>query len=212
MANKHTIIYQSHFELMDNLSDEQAGILIKSIGLFQKGIEPKISDPMVFGIFLAIKRDFIIQSENYDKKVKANRENGAKGGRPKVSINPNNPVGLLVTQPNPNNLKDKEKDNGLVLSISFQIDKEDAADLIKDLQAYIDLPTFKGIKDYSIPNPALEEAKKQNESKNKLAKEMQRVFVDVFDDEYLATKFATTYKLDALNREIEVLQRKLNKI
>jgi hypothetical protein len=124
MAIKHTIIYQSHFELMDNLSDEQAGILIKSIGLFQKGIEPNISDPMVFGIFLAIKRDFQIQSENYQKKVKANQENGAKGGRPKVSINPSNPVGYLETQANPQNLKDKDKDKDKDIDIDIDKDKD----------------------------------------------------------------------------------------
>jgi hypothetical protein len=58
---------------------------------------------------------------------------------------------------------------------------------------------------------AYEEAKAQNESKNKLHKEMKRVFVDVFDTEYLETKFATTYKLDAINREVEILRKKLNK-
>jgi hypothetical protein len=118
MAIKHTIIYQSHFELMNNLSDEQAGILIKSIGLFQTGVEPMISDPMVFGIFMAIKRDFIIQSENYEKKKEANRKNGKLGGRPS---NPKNPVGYLETQANPQNLKEKERD----------IDKE--KDIDKDI-------------------------------------------------------------------------------
>ena len=100
-------------------------------------------------------------------------------------------------------VKQTEKDNGLVLSISFKLDKEDAAELIKDLQAYIDTP--------NLYNKAKEEAKAQNESKNKLRKEMERAFVDVFDTEYLETKFATVYKLDALNREIEILQKKLNK-
>ena len=139
MATKHTIIYQSHFELMDNLSDAQAGILIKAIGLFNKGIEPKISDPMVFGIFLAIKRDFQIQSENYAKKVKANQDNGAKGGRPKVSINPSNPVGYLETQANPQNLKDKDKDK----------DKDKETDIDKDNSSLpgiaVNAPDFKPI-------------------------------------------------------------------
>jgi hypothetical protein len=47
-------------------------------------------------------------------------------------------------------------------------------------------------------------------SKLELEKEMKRVFIDVFDDEYLETKFATTYKLDAINREVEILRKKLN--
>jgi hypothetical protein len=118
MASKHTIIYQSHFELMDILTDQQAGLLIKSIGLFQKDIEPDIKDPLVLGIFMAIKRDFIIQSENYDKKKEANRKNGKLGGRPS---NPKNPVGYLETQANPQNLKEKERD----------IDKE--KDIDKDI-------------------------------------------------------------------------------
>jgi hypothetical protein len=108
-------------------------------------------------------------------------------------------------------LEVKKTDEGVVLSLSFQLDKEDAADLIKELQAYVDRPTLKGIKDSDIDWGAYEEAKAQNESKNKLHKEMQRAFVDVLDTEYLETKFATVYKLDALNREIEILQKKLNK-
>ena len=92
-------------------------------------------------------------------------------------------------------LEVKKTNDGVVLSISFQLDKEDATDLIKELQNYV----------------AREEAREQNESKNKLRKEMERAFVDVLDTEYLETKFATVYKLDALNREIEILQKKLNK-
>jgi hypothetical protein len=106
---KHTIIYQSHFELMNQLTDEQAGILIKAIGLFGLGEEPKISDSVVMGIWMAIKRDFIIQSDNYQKRVNANKINGLAGGRPKLS-NPNNPMGFSETQPNPQNHKDKDKD------------------------------------------------------------------------------------------------------
>jgi hypothetical protein len=108
-------------------------------------------------------------------------------------------------------LEVKKTNEGIVLSLSFQLDKEDATELIKDLQAYVDRATFKGIKDSDIDWEAYEEAKAQNESKNKLAEEMKRVFVDVFDTEYLETKFATTYKLDAINREVEILRKKLNK-
>jgi hypothetical protein len=109
-------------------------------------------------------------------------------------------------------LEVKKTNEGVVLSLSFQLDKEDATDLIKELQAYVDRPTFKGVDDSKIDWKAYNEAKAQNDSKNALAKEMKRVFVDVFDDEYIATKFATTYKLDALNREIEITRKKLKEI
>ena len=108
-------------------------------------------------------------------------------------------------------LEVKKTNEGIVLSLSFQLDKEDATDLIKELQAYVDRPTFKGVKDSTIDWNAHNEAKAQNEAKNKLAKEMKRAFVDVLDTEYLETKFATVYKLDEINREVEILRKKLNK-
>jgi hypothetical protein len=108
-------------------------------------------------------------------------------------------------------LEVKKTNEGIVLSLSFQLDKEDATDLIKDLQAYVDRPTFKGIKESSINWKPYDEAKAQNESKNKLAEELRRCFVDVLDTEYLETKFATVYKLDEINREVEILRKKLNK-
>ena len=108
------IIYKSHFELIKLLTNEQAGELFKSIGFYSEGITPEINDPMVKGIFMAISRDFDLQAENYEKKVKANRENGKKGGRPSkpkvTEDNPINPMGFLETQYNPQNLKDKDKD------------------------------------------------------------------------------------------------------
>lgn len=107
-------------------------------------------------------------------------------------------------------LEVKKTNEGVVLSLSFQLDKEDAADLIKELQAFVDRPTFKGVKGSGINWEEYDAAKKQNESKNKLAEDMRRVFVDVLDTEYLETKFATTYKLDAINREVEILRKKLN--
>ena len=111
------IIYKSHFELIKDLTDEQSGKLIKAIGLYSEGIMPEIDDLLVKGIFISIRRDFDLQAENYTKKVKANRENGSKGGRPskpKVTEDkPNNPLGLLVTQRNPQNLKDKDKDKDI---------------------------------------------------------------------------------------------------
>jgi hypothetical protein len=109
-------------------------------------------------------------------------------------------------------LEVKKTNEGVVLSLSFQLDKEDATDLIKELQAYVDRPKFKGIDESKVDwDKNKIDAYNQAQSKLALEKEMKRAFVDVLDTEYLETKFATVYKLDALNREIEILQKKLNK-
>ena len=102
-----TIIYPGHYELMDELTNEQAGLLIKTIGKFHKGEEISITDPLLKGIWLGIKHDFVAQKEKYEATCERNQKNGKLGGRPK---NPKNPSGLLKTQPNPQNLKEKEKE------------------------------------------------------------------------------------------------------
>lgn len=56
-----------------------------------------------------------LQLNNMDNKyhetvVERNRINGSKGGRPKTQSNPNNPVGLIVTQKTLNE-NENEKDN-----------------------------------------------------------------------------------------------------
>ncbi len=113
---KNLIIYKSHWELIEQLSVEQVGNLMKGIAKFCKDEEVSFTDPLLIGIWMVMKRDFIVQSENYEKKKEANRKNGLKGGRPKSNVtehNPQNPMGYLVTQQthnNPQNLKDKEKD------------------------------------------------------------------------------------------------------
>jgi len=111
---------------MKGLSDEQSGKLIKAIGEFSDGVEnPTITDPLVMGIFLAIKRDFQLQAENYLKIVERNRLNGKSGGRPKTQLTQQNPLGSLVTQHNQQNLKDKDKDKDK--DIDKDIDKDNIA-------------------------------------------------------------------------------------
>ena len=123
---KNLIIYKSHWELIEQLSVEQVGNLMKGIAKFCKEEEVTFTDPLLTGIWLMMKRDFVIQSENYEKKKEANRKNGKLGGRPKTNLtedNPQNPMGYLVTQQthtNPQNLKEKEKD----IDIEKDIDKD----------------------------------------------------------------------------------------
>jgi hypothetical protein len=110
---KNLIIYKSHWELIEQLSVEQVGNLMKGIAKFCRDEEVNFTDPLLIGIWMVMKRDFIIQAENYEKKKEANRKNGKLGGRPKTNNNPQNPMGYLETQQtynNPQNLKDIEKD------------------------------------------------------------------------------------------------------
>jgi acyl carrier protein len=78
----------------------------------------------------------------------------------------------------------------MVLSLSFQLDKEDATDLIKELQAYVK-PQSKPI-DTTGWSEEKYKAYIQSQSKLELEKEMKRVFIDVLDDEQIVLSDATT--------------------
>ena len=112
---------------MNTLTDAQAGLLIKAIGIYCSGTMPVFTDQLVQGIFLGLRHDFDTQAVNYEKKKEANKKNGKLGGRPKqTEDNPKNPMGYFETeqtQPNPQNLKEKDKD----------IDKEKDIDIEKDI-------------------------------------------------------------------------------
>ena len=103
----------------------------------------------------------------------------------------------------------KRTKDKIILSISFDVDKEDAAELIKDLQDFIDEPDELDTTGFT---KEMLDSYEQNKSKLKLEKQMKRMFVDVLDSEYIETKFAKVYKLDALNREVEITQKKLNEL
>jgi len=139
---KNIIIYKSHWELIESLSVEQVGHLMKGIAKFSKGEEVTFNDTLLTGIWMVMKRDFIVQSENYEKKKEANKRNGKLGGRPKTQItednpenpvgysltqfNPKNPSGFSETQHNPQNLKDKEKEK------ETDIDKDSILSLVSN--------------------------------------------------------------------------------
>jgi hypothetical protein len=103
----------------------------------------------------------------------------------------------------------KERDR-VFITLTSQLDREDVYELVSDLHKWLDdtveTPPVK------FHNKAHTEAFEQAQRKLQLEKEMKRMFVDVLDTEYLETKFATVYKLDEINREVEILAKKLNKL
>jgi len=123
--SKNLIIYKSHWELIEQLSIEQVGKLMKGIGKFCNAEQVIFDDPLLIGIWMVMKRDFVLQAENYEKKKDANRKNGKLGGRPKqTEHNPQNPTGYLETHNNPQNLKDKDKEKDKEKDIERDKEKE----------------------------------------------------------------------------------------
>jgi hypothetical protein len=99
-GKKKVIVYTDWISQFNDLTDEEAGRLIKHFFRYVNDLNPE-SDRLTELLFNPIKATLKRDLESWQNKQKINRENGAKGGRPKAQINPNNPVGFSETQNNP---------------------------------------------------------------------------------------------------------------
>lgn len=102
------ILYSKYKEVFENLTDEQAGQLIK--GIFKYiATEQSGLNGLMTAIFTPIKQDLDRNNAAYEAVCERNRVNGSKGGRPKKKTQKTQSV-ILETQRNPKNL-DNEYDN-----------------------------------------------------------------------------------------------------
>lgn len=91
-------------DLLDDLedfSDDEVGKIFRAILIYtNEAEEPEFDDRAMKVVFRHIKKYIDSANENYDKKVQANRVNGAKGGRPKKDAeeNPKNPTVIEKTE------------------------------------------------------------------------------------------------------------------
>lgn len=133
---KSFVMYCDSIPIIEKLSDERAGKLIKHIFRYCSDLEPITDDEVVdmaFEHFKSIlKRDLV----KYNKIVDRNKVNGSKGGRPtkeETEANQKNPVGYLETKENPSEPKKAdtvtETDNVTETGISF---KKETKKIFKD--------------------------------------------------------------------------------
>ena len=102
---KSFILHKDSLSILDDLSDEQAGMLFKAIKAYHLN-EDYTLEPLIKVAFSPFKNQFIRDTEKYQNVVERNRINGSKGGRPK---NPEKPTGLSG---NPEKPKKADSDSG----------------------------------------------------------------------------------------------------
>ena len=77
------IMFSEHQELIEQLSDEQAGKLFKGIFEYSLTGEKPNFDSLTNIVFIAIRQDLDRNAQKYEAKVERLRQNACKGGRPK---------------------------------------------------------------------------------------------------------------------------------
>lgn len=117
------ILYSKYKEVFENLTDEQAGQLIK--GIFNYiATEQSGLDGLMTAVFTPIKQDLDRNNAAYEAVCERNRTNGSKGGRPKKKTQKTQSV-ILKTQRNPKNL-DNEYDNDNEYATAIAVAESDS--------------------------------------------------------------------------------------
>ncbi len=99
MGSNTFILFDDLQEPIMLLSDEEAGKLFKGIFQYRNGGLREELVGATHIAFMFIKLQLDRSEDHYEMICERNRINGAKGGRPPK--NPDNPVGFLGTQHNP---------------------------------------------------------------------------------------------------------------
>lgn len=100
---KSFVIHIDSLDILDDLTDEQAGQLFKAIKSHQNGQEIDLN-PLIKIAFSPFKNQFARDDEKYQRIIERNKNNGLKGGRPKKVKNPEKPTGLSVNPEKPTGL------------------------------------------------------------------------------------------------------------
>lgn len=123
-----------HFENLDDLEgldDHEIVTIFKAIVYYQQtGKEPEFEDRTLSAVWKPIRRRLVIDNEHYEERCRINRENGAKGGRPrkeeteKTERLPKKPNGFSENRTQP-----KKPDTDTDIDIDTEYDTETDNDL-----------------------------------------------------------------------------------
>ena len=110
MEIKTFLMYKEWQPVIEAMTDEQAGKLLKAIYAYQINNEVNITDGLLLGLFNMMKTKFETDATLYKEKCEKNKENGLKGGRPKKQTKPKETERLLEeTEKKPKEKKETER-------------------------------------------------------------------------------------------------------
>jgi len=125
-ANKNSFTaYCDWGNVFDKLTDEQLGKLTRHIWDYVRDKNPETDDQITELLFIPIRDSLKRDLKKWEKRCEINREVGKKGGRPKKTDNPKNPMGYLETErliskpKKPDN--DNDNDSDIVVDVNSEI-------------------------------------------------------------------------------------------
>jgi hypothetical protein len=126
-GKKSFLLYCDIITTIEKLSNEQAGMLFKTILEYVNDKNPVVNDIIIDLVFEPIKQGLKRDLKRYENICERNRANGAKGGRPESK--PKKPNGIIG---NPKKPKKADIDNDSDIDNDIDIDKEKDINIISD--------------------------------------------------------------------------------
>ena len=110
---KSFLLHLDSLEILNELTNEQCGLLFKACRDFNYGLEIDL-DPVLSLVFFSFKKQFERDGVKYKSVVDRNKVNGSKGGRPKKQDNPSEPKKASGLIDNPSEPKKADSVNDSV--------------------------------------------------------------------------------------------------
>lgn len=109
MSKTSFILHIDSLKILDELTNEQKGILFDAIYRYHLGEEPELDFAMRLA-FVSFRNQFVRDKEKYDEFSKKQSQNGSLGGRPPKNPQiPKKPKPFSETQQNPENPQEPKK-------------------------------------------------------------------------------------------------------
>jgi hypothetical protein len=126
------ILHLDSLSVLDELTNEQAGILFKAIRDYNSGKEPELDFAMRMA-FIPFKNQFERDLEKYNSTCERNRNNGSKGGRPKKPTETQKTQVVFEKPKKADNKNDSDKDKEIYIPefsefLKYAIEKEPKVD------------------------------------------------------------------------------------
>ena len=110
--NKNSfVLYTEYIEIFEELSDEDAGQLVKHLFRYVNDKDPKTENPFAKLAFIPIKQQLKRDLKKYESICERNSKNGAKGGRPEKPKKPTGLTGLKNKPKKADNEDEHDNDN-----------------------------------------------------------------------------------------------------
>ena len=128
-SKKSFLLHIDSLEILDELTNDQCGLLFKACRDFNLGVEVNL-DSILSLVFFSFKKQFERDGVKYKTIVDRNKSNGNKGGRPKKEINPSKPKKPSGLIDNPSKPKKADSVNVSDNDNGNDSDKEVIKDLV----------------------------------------------------------------------------------